>query len=41
MILAELESDAEYAVVRCYGDYTANLPLDDPRNYRAWIAFPI
>ena len=38
-ILAEIETDAEYAMVRSYGDYTTNLPLDDLRNKQAWIAF--
>ena len=38
-ILGEIESDAEYAMVRSYGDYTTNLPLADLRNKQAWIAF--
>jgi DMSO/TMAO reductase YedYZ molybdopterin-dependent catalytic subunit len=38
-ILAEIETKAEYAMVRSYGDYTTNLPLDDLRNKQAWIAF--
>jgi len=38
-ILGEIESDAEYAMVRSYGDYTTNLPLADLRNNQAWIAF--
>jgi DMSO/TMAO reductase YedYZ molybdopterin-dependent catalytic subunit len=38
-ILDEIETDAEYAMVRSYGDYTTNLPLADLRNNQAWIAF--
>ena len=38
-ILGEIESDAEYAMVRSYGDYTTNLPLADLRNKQAWITF--
>ena len=38
-ILGEIEPDAEYAMVRSYGDYTTNLPLADLRNKQAWIAF--
>jgi DMSO/TMAO reductase YedYZ molybdopterin-dependent catalytic subunit len=38
-ILGEIETDAEYAMVRSYGDYTTNLPLADLRNKQAWITF--
>jgi DMSO/TMAO reductase YedYZ molybdopterin-dependent catalytic subunit len=38
-ILGEIETDAEYAMVRSYGDYTTNLPLADLRNKKAWIVF--
>jgi DMSO/TMAO reductase YedYZ molybdopterin-dependent catalytic subunit len=38
-ILGEIETDAEYAMVRSYGDYTTNLPLADLRNKQAWIGF--
>jgi DMSO/TMAO reductase YedYZ molybdopterin-dependent catalytic subunit len=38
-ILAEIETDTEYAMVRSYSDYTTNLSLDDLRNKQAWIAF--
>jgi len=38
-ILGEIETDAEYAMVRSYGDYTTNLPLADLKNKQAWIAF--
>ncbi|ABF42726.1 oxidoreductase, molybdopterin binding protein [Candidatus Koribacter versatilis Ellin345] len=38
-ILGQLETDAQYAMVRSYGDYTTNLPIADLRNNQAWIAF--
>jgi len=38
-VLGETGTDAEYAMVRSYGDYTTNLPLADLRNNQAWIAF--
>ncbi|MFL6446699.1 MAG: sulfite oxidase-like oxidoreductase [Bryobacteraceae bacterium] len=38
-ILGEIETDAEYAMVRSYGDYTTNLPVADLRNKQSWIAF--
>ncbi len=38
-ILGEIETDAEYAMVRSYGDYTTNLPLADLKNKQSWIAF--
>ena len=38
-MLAGLETDASHAMVRSYGDYTTNLPLNDLRNKQAWIAF--
>jgi DMSO/TMAO reductase YedYZ molybdopterin-dependent catalytic subunit len=37
-IFGEIEADAEYVMVRSYGDYTTNLPLADLRNKQAWIA---
>jgi DMSO/TMAO reductase YedYZ molybdopterin-dependent catalytic subunit len=39
ILLAELKTDASHAMVRSYGDYTTNLPLNDLRNGQAWIAF--
>jgi DMSO/TMAO reductase YedYZ molybdopterin-dependent catalytic subunit len=38
-IIGEIESDAEYAMVHSYGDYTTNLPLADLRSKQAWIVF--
>ncbi|BAJ26334.1 MULTISPECIES: sulfite oxidase-like oxidoreductase [Kitasatospora] len=37
-LLADVTTDARYALAECYGDYTTNLPLDDLRGGRAWIA---
>src|SRR5262245_34304799 len=38
-MLADVKTDAEYALVRSYGDYTTNLLLVDLLNKQAWIAF--
>jgi len=38
-LLAGVKTDARYAMVQSYGDYTTNLPLQDLRNGQAWIAF--
>ena len=38
-LLADITSDASFALVRSYGGYTTNLPLADLRNKQAWIAF--
>lgn len=38
-LLADINTDAEFAFVHSYGDYTTNLPLDDLLNKKAWIAF--
>ena len=38
-VLAGITTDASYALVRSYGDYTTNRPLPDLLNRRAWIAF--
>ena len=38
-MFADVKTDAEYALVHSYGDYTTNLPLDDLLNRQAWIAF--
>jgi DMSO/TMAO reductase YedYZ molybdopterin-dependent catalytic subunit len=36
-MLAEVKTDASYAMARSYGDYTTNLPLNDLTNKQAWI----
>lgn len=38
-ILAHLETEAEYALVRCYGDYTTNVPLEDLTGGKAWVVY--
>jgi DMSO/TMAO reductase YedYZ molybdopterin-dependent catalytic subunit len=38
-IFEGVKTDAEYALVHSYGDYSTNLPLEDLMNKQAWIAF--
>ncbi|BCJ67926.1 sulfite oxidase-like oxidoreductase [Polymorphospora rubra] len=38
-LLADVETTADYALVRSYGGYTTNLPLADLRDGQAWIAY--
>ena len=38
-MLADIDSDARYAMVRSYGGYTTNVPLEDLKNHQAWVAF--
>lgn len=38
-LLAEVETAADYALVRSYGGYTTNLPLADLLDGQAWIAY--
>jgi DMSO/TMAO reductase YedYZ molybdopterin-dependent catalytic subunit len=38
-MLANVKTNASYAFVHSYGDYTTNLPLKDLQNKQAWIAF--
>src|SRR5215471_11109312 len=38
-LLADVESAADYVLVRSYGGYTTNLPLDDLLDGKAWIAY--
>jgi DMSO/TMAO reductase YedYZ molybdopterin-dependent catalytic subunit len=38
-LFADVKTDTEYALVRSYGDYTTNLPLEDLSDGKAWIAF--
>jgi len=38
-MFADVKTDASYALVHSYGDYTTNLPLEDLMDKRAWIAF--
>ncbi|WP_432479271.1 sulfite oxidase-like oxidoreductase [Nocardioides sp. GXQ0305] len=36
-LLAELETEADFALVHSYGGYTTNLPLEDLMDGQAWI----
>jgi DMSO/TMAO reductase YedYZ molybdopterin-dependent catalytic subunit len=38
-VLADIESVADYVLVRSYGGYTTNVPLDDLLDGKAWIAY--
>jgi DMSO/TMAO reductase YedYZ molybdopterin-dependent catalytic subunit len=38
-LFADVESAADYALVRSYGGYTTNLPVDDLLDGKAWVAF--
>jgi DMSO/TMAO reductase YedYZ molybdopterin-dependent catalytic subunit len=38
-LLADIKTDARYVLARSYGDYTTNLPLEDLKNKKAWVAF--
>ncbi|MFI6476725.1 sulfite oxidase-like oxidoreductase [Nonomuraea sp. NPDC050663] len=39
VLLEDVESAAEYALVTSYGGYTTNLPLEDLIDGKAWIAY--
>jgi len=39
ILMADVETAAEYARVRAYGGYTTNLPLEDLLDGKAWIAY--
>jgi DMSO/TMAO reductase YedYZ molybdopterin-dependent catalytic subunit len=39
VLLADVESAADYVLVQSYGGYTTNLPLDDLLDGQAWIAY--
>jgi DMSO/TMAO reductase YedYZ molybdopterin-dependent catalytic subunit len=39
VLLAEVATSAQFAMAHCYGGYTANLPLADLLDGRAWVAF--
>lgn len=38
-LFADINTNAKYAMVRSYGDYSTNVPLDDLLNKKSWIAF--
>ncbi|MFF5173415.1 sulfite oxidase-like oxidoreductase [Micromonospora sp. NPDC000089] len=37
VLLADIDTAADYAQAHSYGGYTTNLPLDDLRDGRAWV----
>lgn len=39
VLLAGVKTDFAFAMMRSYGDYTTNLPLEDLMNKQAWVAF--
>lgn len=39
ILLEEIDTAAEYALVHSYGGYTTNLPLEDLLSGQAWIAY--
>jgi DMSO/TMAO reductase YedYZ molybdopterin-dependent catalytic subunit len=39
LLLADIETEAEYALVHAYGGYTTNLPLKDLLDGQAWLAY--
>ena len=38
-LLADVETEADYAFVHSYGGYTTNLPLEDLLDGKAWVAY--
>lgn len=38
-LFADVDTVADYAMVRSYGGYTTNLPLDDLLDGKSWIAY--
>jgi DMSO/TMAO reductase YedYZ molybdopterin-dependent catalytic subunit len=38
-LFADLETGARHTMVRSYGDYSTNVPLQDLLHHQAWIAF--
>ena len=39
LLLADVETEAEYALVHSYGGYTTNLPVKDLLDGQAWIVY--
>ncbi|MBW8486889.1 sulfite oxidase-like oxidoreductase [Actinomadura parmotrematis] len=37
-LFEEVEPDAPYAMIECYGGYTTNLPVEDLLDGKAWVA---
>ncbi|RIQ37774.1 sulfite oxidase-like oxidoreductase [Jiangella rhizosphaerae] len=39
LLMEEVETTADYALVHCYGGYTTNLPLEDLLDGKAWVVY--
>jgi DMSO/TMAO reductase YedYZ molybdopterin-dependent catalytic subunit len=39
VVLADIDTSADYAMAHCYGGYTTNVPLEDLLDGKAWIAY--
>jgi DMSO/TMAO reductase YedYZ molybdopterin-dependent catalytic subunit len=39
LLMADVETAADFAMVHSYGGYTTNLPLEDLLDGRAWVAY--
>ena len=38
-LLADVKTDARYAMAHSYGGYSTNVPLEDLKNNQAWVVF--
>jgi DMSO/TMAO reductase YedYZ molybdopterin-dependent catalytic subunit len=38
-LMAQVETDAQFAMAHSYGGYTTNIPFDDLLDGKAWVAF--
>jgi DMSO/TMAO reductase YedYZ molybdopterin-dependent catalytic subunit len=38
-LLADVETEADYAMAHSYGGYSTNLPLEDLLDGKAWVAY--
>ncbi|GEP47909.1 sulfite oxidase-like oxidoreductase [Microbacterium saccharophilum] len=38
-LMAEVDTDAQFAMAHCYGGYTTNVPMADLLGGKAWVAF--
>ena len=39
LLMEDVETTADFALVHCYGGYTTNLPLEDLLDGKAWVAY--
>ena len=40
-LLADIETEADFALVHSYGGYSTNLPLEDLLDGKAWVAYRV